>query len=540
MADAEYSIFYSWQSDLPNSETRGLIQDSINAAVKGLRDTISVEADRDTKGVYGSPDIVQTIFSKIDNCDVFVADVSAVSVYNPLDKDGKPTDRVKATPNPNVLLELGYAIQTVGWDNIICIMNEDYNRDGEVPFDLEHHRLTRFSLKEREKADVRRELRDIISGTILNLMENGKRVKSNFSNIIVGSFNTENNVVESTLVPLDVHTSVSIQQKITLIKETCSNLINEIMEKELPQLPKENEPEASCGTPEQAEKIIRKNGEILTPLTENVHIDLFKPHRVEIKEEEKLSTYDQIKQLFGIEVPDSFFEFGGLKQRPSFGIQPSLELEGTDDEKDKYDKYIALGSLLANLDMWEMYLETFSDYVLIPLAITNESSVADSEIKIYVEVNPDTAEAVFPSAEILSPKLKGIEGWVYEEDLIKNTLLMPEDTNISYDSDLSFSLHDAHYELEASLRGGLNGAPLYNDEDYARELSKFVASPLIDNQNLYSFEINALFAKETKWIGPLIMVKPKADKVELTYVIKSKSSDGSLSGKLAYIVEIIE
>lgn len=32
-----------------------------------LRDTVEIEADRDTKGEYGSPDIVQTIFQKLMN-----------------------------------------------------------------------------------------------------------------------------------------------------------------------------------------------------------------------------------------------------------------------------------------------------------------------------------------------------------------------------------------------------------------------------------------------------------------------------------------
>ncbi len=63
MANSEIRIFYSWQSDLPSSETRGLIQDGISAAIKLLRDTVEIEADRDTKGEYGSPDIVQTIMS---------------------------------------------------------------------------------------------------------------------------------------------------------------------------------------------------------------------------------------------------------------------------------------------------------------------------------------------------------------------------------------------------------------------------------------------------------------------------------------------
>lgn len=82
MPEREIKVFYSWQSDLPNSTTRGLIQSSIEATVRNMRDTVEVTADRDTQGVYGSPDIVETIFSKIDDCDIFVADVSAVTTYH--------------------------------------------------------------------------------------------------------------------------------------------------------------------------------------------------------------------------------------------------------------------------------------------------------------------------------------------------------------------------------------------------------------------------------------------------------------------------
>ena len=91
--------------------------------MRGMRHTAEVTADRDTQGVFGSPDIVETIFSKIDDCDIFVADVSAVTTYPVLDSEGIPTDRIKATPNPNVLLELGYAVRVLGWENVICIMN---------------------------------------------------------------------------------------------------------------------------------------------------------------------------------------------------------------------------------------------------------------------------------------------------------------------------------------------------------------------------------------------------------------------------------
>jgi hypothetical protein len=51
--------------------------------------------DRDTKGVPGSPPIVDTIFRKIDGTAIFVPDLTFVGKR----ADGRPT------PNPNVLIE---------------------------------------------------------------------------------------------------------------------------------------------------------------------------------------------------------------------------------------------------------------------------------------------------------------------------------------------------------------------------------------------------------------------------------------------------
>ena len=93
MANSEIKIFYSWQSDLPGGKTRYLIQDSIDAVVNGMKDTIEIIADRDTKGEFGSPDIAQTIFSKIDESDIFIADVSVVNKYFPICEDGERKER---------------------------------------------------------------------------------------------------------------------------------------------------------------------------------------------------------------------------------------------------------------------------------------------------------------------------------------------------------------------------------------------------------------------------------------------------------------
>jgi len=62
------TIFYSWQSDLPNATNRGFIQKTLERAAKEIHidQSISIEPviDRDTTGVPGSPDIAATILDK--------------------------------------------------------------------------------------------------------------------------------------------------------------------------------------------------------------------------------------------------------------------------------------------------------------------------------------------------------------------------------------------------------------------------------------------------------------------------------------------
>jgi hypothetical protein len=91
------TVFFSWQSDLPNSTNRGLILEALERAAKRIQTdgSVAVEpvVDRDTQNVPGSPDIVHTIFEKIEKAAAFVADVS---IINP--GVGRPT------PNPNVLI----------------------------------------------------------------------------------------------------------------------------------------------------------------------------------------------------------------------------------------------------------------------------------------------------------------------------------------------------------------------------------------------------------------------------------------------------
>jgi len=137
---AQQIVFYSWQSWTDKKANRNLIEDCLEKAIRQIRKDDSMRLDpvmdRDTQGVPGSPDIADTIFEKVAAADVFVADVSFVHSAGV----GHPT------PNPNVLVELGYALGTLGAKKVICVLNTATGRVEDLPFDVRGKRTATYHL----------------------------------------------------------------------------------------------------------------------------------------------------------------------------------------------------------------------------------------------------------------------------------------------------------------------------------------------------------------------------------------------------------
>lgn len=49
-----------------------------------------------------------------------------------------------------------------------------------------------------------------------------------------------------------------------------------------------------------------------------------------------------------------------------------------------------------------------------------------------------------------------------------------------------------------------------------------------------NLQINNIYAKEKKWLGPALLMKPLKKSFDIEYLIKSKYSDGELSGIIKY------
>ncbi len=172
-------VFYSWQSDLPNPTNRGFIQQALENAVNTIAkdNTVEVEpvVDRDTQGMAGSPDIASTIFAKITASDVFVADVSIIA--HP--RKGRPT------PNPNVLIELGYALRGLGHERVVLTFNRSFGKIEDLPFDLKMRRLVVYEmpLKEQNRAPERLKLEKQLETAVRSALDHTSESEKKTENI---------------------------------------------------------------------------------------------------------------------------------------------------------------------------------------------------------------------------------------------------------------------------------------------------------------------------------------------------------------------
>lgn len=140
----EFKLFFSWQSD--DNKTKKILSDAIKKAVKDIRvyHNYNITIEESTSNTSGSPQIVQTILDKIDSCDIFLADITPVCNYSK--QLGNNQSITKQVPNPNVLMELGYALSAVGMYYTICAAHQGEWNSNDLPFDINHNRIYAFTL----------------------------------------------------------------------------------------------------------------------------------------------------------------------------------------------------------------------------------------------------------------------------------------------------------------------------------------------------------------------------------------------------------
>jgi hypothetical protein len=73
-------------------------------------------------------------------------------------------------PNPNVLVELGFAAHARSWDRILCVSNSAYGSEQDLPFDIRHRRIISYKLPaDADSKDQAR--RHLVSGLTSRIRE---------------------------------------------------------------------------------------------------------------------------------------------------------------------------------------------------------------------------------------------------------------------------------------------------------------------------------------------------------------------------------
>lgn len=240
-----FTIFYSWQSDKKKSSN--FISSSLEKAIKEVNKNKStsinepIKFDRDTRNESGSPAIAQTIFNKIEESDIFVCDVSLInnSLINRIANN-------RLTPNPNVMVELGYAINLLGWERIICVNNSNLGDNESLPFDIRGHRISTFNGCD---SNEKKKMISIFKSAIISVLEGYENIverhkKQSVKGHDIKTFNvikeiiTENNLNEeiSTVVNSLYYNNYFFNKWSKIIehcKETSNHFINTSVNEQL-------------------------------------------------------------------------------------------------------------------------------------------------------------------------------------------------------------------------------------------------------------------------------------------------------------------
>jgi hypothetical protein len=161
------TIFYSWQSDSPNNVNRNFIREALLKSIEKITESLGLEdairLDQDTAGIPGSPEIFNSILKKIEASAIFVSDMTIVA----------HTENDEPTPNPNVLIEYGYALKNSGSERIISIMNEAFgDAENSLPFDLKHRRFPiRYNLTEQTSVEEKKKQKEQLIAEIVIALE---------------------------------------------------------------------------------------------------------------------------------------------------------------------------------------------------------------------------------------------------------------------------------------------------------------------------------------------------------------------------------
>lgn len=158
-ADA-FRIFYAWQSD--HGPSRRHVEDALERIADQANATwkpvVPIIVELATDPGDGAVRIDAVLMAKIARADVVVADITPVSTYEN-----------RLVPNPNILIEVGYALAGKGPEQLILVEHAKKTEEwlavyprARLPFDIDHVHRIAYDVPGSLRTRLERELRTIL------------------------------------------------------------------------------------------------------------------------------------------------------------------------------------------------------------------------------------------------------------------------------------------------------------------------------------------------------------------------------------------
>ncbi|RBL90447.1 hypothetical protein [Chitinophaga flava] len=165
-----YTVFFAYQSDIPSEFGQQFISKALKDASKKIKEKkkVEVKIEVGSRGTPGTPILIEEMLSKSRKADMVIVDLTFTSskVWANAKKFsiGNREIRIlknvedKPSPNPNVLLETGYAWAQKGFYRTLAIMNNAYGNPKNLPVDLKGFRWgITYNLNEKNYGEINNE-----------------------------------------------------------------------------------------------------------------------------------------------------------------------------------------------------------------------------------------------------------------------------------------------------------------------------------------------------------------------------------------------
>jgi hypothetical protein len=169
--------------DTEDKYCKGFIQKAIEIAIQKLEDeNIEVTLDFGFRKTPGTPLLIDEMLKKSTESDMVIVDLTFTSAKEWLDAElldeddthswfGVPKGKRKLSPNPNVLLETGYAWAKKGTYRTLAVMNDAFGTPEELPVDLKGFRWGITYNLDETNYDIRKAVRKELANDLYNAIK---------------------------------------------------------------------------------------------------------------------------------------------------------------------------------------------------------------------------------------------------------------------------------------------------------------------------------------------------------------------------------